>query len=376
MRVWIVGVGLAAACAGAGPVAAPPPSPPLTAVETTLFLIGDAGAPAPGGEPVLHALADALGNASGQRVVVFLGDNVYPRGMPDSSAPDRHEMERRLDAQMDVIAAGRARGIFVPGNHDWAKHGPDGWNAIRRQGRWIARRETPDLTLLPADGCPGPAAVDLGSRVRLILLDTQWWLHGGPKPVGPGSGCRAGDERAVADSLHADLASAQGRAVIVAAHHPLISAGEHGGFFGIEDHVFPLRVLKPWLWIPLPGLGSIYPLARQNGVSDQDQSNATNRQMVAMFASAMRDHPPLVWASGHEHNLEVLDGNSARWLLVSGAGIFGHEGPAFRRTDLRFGSGDAGFMRLEFLADGRVRLGVITVDREGRSRERFARWLE
>jgi hypothetical protein len=164
--------------------------------------------------------------------------------------------------------------------------------------------------------------------------------------------------------------------VIVAAHHPLISAGEHGGFFGIEDHVFPLRAVKRWLWVPLPGLGSIYPLARQNGISDQDQSNSTNQRMVAMFEAAMRDHPPLAWASGHEHNLEVLDGTTARWLLVSGAGIYGHEGPAFRRTSMRFGSGDAGFMRLEFFADGRARLGVIAVDREGRSRERFSLWLE
>ena len=376
MRLWIASGGLVAACAGALPLAAPAPQGPSGGVETTVFLIGDAGAPAPTGEPVLHALAEALGGASGRRVVVFLGDNVYPRGLPDSTAPDRAEMERRINAQMDVVAAGGARGIFVPGNHDWARHGPDGWNAIRRQGRWIAGRGTADLTLLPTDGCPGPAVVDVGSHVRLILLDTQWWLQGGPKPLGPGSGCRAGDERAVADSLHADLGSAGGRAVIVAAHHPLISAGEHGGFFGIEDHLFPLRAVKPWLWIPLPGLGSIYPLARQNGVSNQDQSNATNRRMVGMFEAAMRDHPPLVWASGHEHNLEVLDGTSARWLLVSGAGIYHHEAPTFGRTSLRFGTGDAGYMRIEFLADGRARLGVTTVDREGHSRERFSLWLE
>jgi hypothetical protein len=230
--------------------------------------------------------------------------------------------------------------------------------------------------LLPADGCPGPTPLDLGPRVRLILLDTQWWLHAGPKPLGPGSGCRAGDERAVTDSLRADLASAGGRAVIVAAHHPLMSAGEHGGFFGVGDHVFPLRAVKRWLWLPLPGLGSIYPLARQNGVSGQDQSSAANRGMVEKLEAAMRDHPPLAWASGHEHNLEVLEGTSARWLLVSGAGIYGHEGPTFGRRGMRFGSADAGFMQVEFFADGRARLGVIAVDREGRSRERFSLWLQ
>jgi len=376
MRIRILGAALVAACAGISPAVPPAPVVTTAAVETTLFLIGDAGAPAPEGEPVLRALAAALGSASGERVVVFLGDNVYPRGMPDSAAPDRAEMERRLNAQIDVITGAGARGIFVPGNHDWAKHGPDGWDAIRREGRWIAGRAGPGVSLLPPDGCPGPSVADLGSRIRLVLLDTQWWLHGGLKPVGPGSGCRAADEDAVADSLRADLASAGGRAVILAAHHPLASAGEHGGSFGIGDHVFPLRTVRRWLWIPLPGLGSLYPLARQHGASSQDQSSPVNRRMREMLEAAMSDQPPLVWASGHEHNLEVLEGTAARWLLVSGAGIYGHEGPVFGRKAMRFGSDDAGFMRLEVLADGRIRLGVEAVDREGRSQERFSLWLD
>lgn len=374
MRVRLAWAGLVAACAGASPIVAPP-VPAGARVEATLFLIGDAGAPAPAGEPVLQALAQALGNAQGEQVVVFLGDNIYPRGLPDSAAPDRPEMERRIDTQVDVVLGAGARGIFVPGNHDWARHSSDGWNAIRRQEGWIAVRGAPAVTMLPGGGCPGPSVVDVGTRVRLVLLDTQWWLQGDPKP-GPGSGCRAADEGAVADSLRADLAGAAGRSVIVAAHHPLESAGVHGGFFGIEDHVFPLRVVRPWLWLPLPGLGSIYPLARQNGISNQDQTGPVNRRMRKMFEAAMRDHPPLVWASGHEHNLEVLEGTSARWLLVSGAGYYGHEGAAFRRTDMRFGAAAPGFMRIEFLADGRIRLGVLAVDRQGRSTERFALWLE
>jgi Calcineurin-like phosphoesterase len=374
MRFGIVALGLVAACAGAGPSSVPRPAP--NAVEITMFLIGDAGAPAPGGEPVLKALSAELAKAPGQRVVVFLGDNVYPRGLPDSGAPDRAEMERRLDTQVDLVKAAGARGIFVPGNHDWAKHGPDGWNAMRRQGRQIARRGAPEVELLPVDGCPGPAVVDFGERVRLIALDTQWWLHGGPRPVGPESKCRAANERAVADSLKADLASAGKRTVLVAAHHPLASGGEHGGYFGVQSYLFPLRLVKPWLWIPLPGVGSTYPIARQSGVTNQDMAGIVNQRMREMLQRAMRDHPPLVWADGHDHNLQVLKGLSARWLLVSGAGIFGHEGPVNRLPETRFASQDAGFMRVEFLTDGRERLGVLAVDQEGRSLERFSAWLE
>jgi hypothetical protein len=194
--------------------------------------------------------------------------------------------------------------------------------------------------------------------------------------VGAESGCRAANERAVADSLRADLAAAGDRTVVVVAHHPLASGGEHGGYFVVQSYLFPLRLVKPWLWIPLPGLGSTYPMARQSGVSNQDMAGIVNRRMRDMLQRAMRDHPPLVWADGHDHNLQVLKGASARWLLVSGAGIFGHEGPVNRLPETRFASQSAGFMRLEFLTDGRERLGVLAVDREGRSQERFSVWLE
>jgi hypothetical protein len=33
-------------------------------------------------------------------------------------------------------------------------------------------------------------------------------------------------------------------------------------------------------------------------------------------------------------------------------------------------------MRVEFLTDGRERLGVLAVDQEGRLQERFSTWLE
>jgi len=377
MRAAVPLAGLVAACAGAAEPA-PPPAPLTGAreVETTLFLIGDAGNPAPGGEPVLRALARAIGNAPGERAVVFLGDNLYPRGLPDSGAPDRREMERRLDDQLAAARATGVRGIFVPGNHDWDEQGPDGWNAIRRQERYITAHGGPSITLLPGGGCPGPAVVDLGSRIRLVVLDTQWWLHAWAKPAAPNSGCRADTDRAVADSLRADLARAGGRQVVVVAHHPLATGGEHGGYFGLADYVFPLRHVRSWLWVPLPGIGAQYPEARQRGISNQDVTGPLNVRMRVALESAMREARPLVWASGHDHNLQVIRGASARHLLVSGAGIAGHESRAVRIGGSRFARAAPGFMRLDVLRDGRVQLAVVVVDRGGGSSEAFSMWLD
>ncbi|MDQ3811455.1 MAG: metallophosphoesterase, partial [Chloroflexota bacterium] len=344
-------------------------------IESTLLLVGDAGGPAAGEEPVLSALRTEAARNSRRTVIVFLGDNVYPAGLPDSTSPGRAEAERRLVAQLDVSRSTGARAIFIPGNHDWAKHSAAGWAAIRRQGRFIRDVGGPLARLVPEEGCPGPAVVDVTVRLRLIALDTQWWLQNGPKPHDPTSSCPADSEREVEDSLAAALRAGADRHVIVVAHHPLVSAGPHGGRFTLRDHLFPLRALAAWLWLPLPILGSLYPLARLSGISPQDMSSPENRRMRAALKRALSEHPPLLYAAGHDHNLQVIKGSSARYLVVSGAGIYGHQSSVGWRPRTTFAEAASGFVRVDLLKNGRVRLAVLIVERTGRSKERYSIWL-
>jgi hypothetical protein len=296
--------------------------------------------------------------------------------LPPANSAERPEAERRLATQVNVITSSGVSGYFVPGNHDWAKSGTQGWAAIRRQEQFIDSTGGGKVLLLPKDGCPGPAVVDIGSRVRLVLLDTQWWLHGGPKPEGTGSSCPAHTEADVVDSLRADIKRAAGRIVVVAAHHPLATGGEHGGYFGWEDHLFPLRQAVPWLWIPLPFIGSLYPAARQNGISSQDISSRRYQRLIAAFGRAFTDAQPALYAAGHEHNLQVITGAPARLELVSGGGIYDHSGRAFRIDGSVFARKASGFARLDVPATGRARLAVLQVDGSGRSREVFSTWVE
>lgn len=372
---WLSAAALAASGCGAASPSPAEPAPVLGAVETRLFLIGDAGAPAPR-DPVLAALGAQVAADPSRALVVFLGDNIYPSGLPAERAPGRAEAERRLDAQVDVVREREARGVFVPGNHDWGAWGPDGWDAVRRQGRRIADRGGPSVVLLPPDGCPGPAVIDVGARLRLIALDTQWWLHAYAKPLDPASSCGHDSEKEVEDALAAAIGGAAGREVVVAGHHPLASGGIHGGYFGWRDHIFPLREKKSWLWIPLPGIGSAYPLARRGGITNQDVSGPLNVRMRQALARAFEKGRPLAYAAGHEHNLQVIRGKGAEYLLVSGVGFFGHTTRTAHTEGTLFSRAASGFMRLDIPAAGPARLAVVVVDATGAADEAFSKMLE
>jgi hypothetical protein len=98
--------------------------------SSSVFLIGDAGDPqlplasvdAPDAnepliDPVLSALhaevAEAVDTIGAERTaVIFLGDNVYPKGLAPPGNPTRAHGQRVLDAQ--ITAIGRARGYFIP----------------------------------------------------------------------------------------------------------------------------------------------------------------------------------------------------------------------------------------------------------------------
>ena len=174
------------------------------------------------------------------------------------------------------------------------------------------------------------------------------------------------------------LRGAGERHVIVTAHHPLATGGPHGGYFTLGQHVFPLRDWRDWMWIPLPIIGSVYPLARMIGFSDQDTSGRRNRAMRAALDSTLATAPPLVYASGHSHGLEVLDGGPrAGTLVVSGTGVFGHVTNIAELNETRFRApGHSGWVRLDFERGGRVRLAVVTVDEAGTGMEAYAAYLE
>jgi hypothetical protein len=327
---------------------------PAAEIETTLFLIGDAGEPDPRqvGAP-LDSLAAQAAAAPERSIIVFLGDNVYPDGIPEEGAAEWADARRRLEAQVRAIPPG-ARGVFVPGNHDWANATAFGLYSIRLQEQMIASlAQGRNVRLLPSNGCPGPVTMDVG-RLRLVALDTQWWLHSFIVRDDK-SACPTATMGTVTAALRGQVRPAgDARVVLVAGHHPLMTGGIHGGYCGATG-----------------------PFRRFGGRS-QDILSSANRTMRDSLRSAFSGHPPLAYVAGHDHTLQVLRGGlDVDYLLVSGAGASSKTECAVRMRESYYVSQHrAGFMRVDIMKRKGVLLRVFRYPARNGSALSYSRWLE
>ena len=365
--LFLLGYGEAARPA-AEPVA---PSSPFAATVETLLLVGDAGKPAVG-EPLLKAVAAEAARDPERTLVVYLGDNLYPNGLPGERDPWRGEGERRLAAQADAALGAGARVLFLPGNHDWDGMGGDGLASVLRQERFLASR-SPRLLYAPGGGCPGPLLLPTPSGVTLAVLDTQWWLHHeGPKPEGESSPCAA---RSAEEAVAQLRVAARGGPLALLTHHPLASGGAHGQRTGDwKAHVFPLRDANPRIWVPFPGLGSLWVVYRGSRGTGQDLASRRYRRLRTDLARALEGYPALFQASGHDHSLQVLQAPvpEARWVLISGSGMFPGGAPVSKLPSTRFATPKAGFLKVHLGRGGSPRLTAHEADARGRAIESFA----
>ena len=323
------------------------PAPPATAeaVEAVVILAGDPGEARYHRYPVLPAMAAEVESwAAHMRrdsslVVVMLGDILYPVGMRPPQSPEFADDSARVADQIAVIrgdAARRygARMYFLAGNHDWGlKTDREGTQRLLNLGNFLGRMRIGGaaVDLVPEAGTGTPYVVDVGG-IRLVLLDTAWWIFD----------AEPARKQDVVNDMAAILASAGDRPVVIAAHHPLVSGGPHGVFRPVWEN-----------------LGIRYLLSRSGTILQDIESGPYRDFRYSLEKMFSRGARPLLFAGGHDHSLQVIqheDTAAPYFSVVSGSvskvsGAGWVAGTLFRRAA-------PGYMQLVLRRSGAVDLFV------------------
>lgn len=212
-----------------------------------VYLIGDSRR-AFEDETLMKMMGAHLSDATENSAVVFLGDNVQPSGLPDSTERHWGVAQRSLDAHMSLLDNFKGEIFFIPGNHDWARGDREGLEYVKNQRKYIESNLDRKDVFLPKKGRPGSEEIQLTNDIVLIIFDSQWWFHENEKSY-------AGivDEADIFVQIEDAISRNRDKKIIFAAHHPLYSVGNHGGHFPGSSILFPLLDVNPALYVPLPG---------------------------------------------------------------------------------------------------------------------------
>ena len=137
----------------------------------TFYLIGDGGyAHLEESIETLNFLKKRLDQADKASTLLFLGDNIYPNGMPsDKNSEERKSAELKLDNQIKIQENFAGNTIFIPGNHDWY----NGLEGLNEQEKYINDRMG-KKSFLPKGGC-SIEDIEINEKIGLVIVDSQWF---------------------------------------------------------------------------------------------------------------------------------------------------------------------------------------------------------
>ena len=132
----------------------------------------------------------------------------------------------------------------------------------------------------------------------------------------------------------------------------------HGGFYTLKQHIFPFTDMKKNLYIPLPLLGSIYPISRSVFGTPQDLKHPVYSDMIKQISAAAKTAPNLVFVSGHDHNLQHIKDSSYNYI-VSGGGC--KQNRTSKAKNSLYNNSNTGFSVMEVSTNKNVTINFYTV---------------
>ena len=311
-------------------------------IEKTFYLIGDAGKSPEGG--MSKALTAFNNHIKSKKTkgdyTIFLGDNIYPSGLPKKDQKGRDDAENALNGQIKSVEGFEGEVLFIPGNHDWYANGLKG---LKRQEKYIEDALGKN-TFQPENGCP-IEDIDVGDHIKIIIIDTQWYLENWNDNPTINDECEIKTRTRFFEELEGELKKAQNKTIVLAMHHPMYTNGVHGGYYSAEKHLYPTQSK-----VPVPVLASLVSQIRtQGGVSIQDRYNERYNELMKRLETLTYDVKNLIFVSGHEHTLQYIENESVK-QIVSGSGA--KESAAQLGKNGLFSYGNQGFAELTVFKDG------------------------
>ncbi|KMQ67645.1 metallophosphoesterase [Chryseobacterium sp. FH2] len=302
-----------------------------------IFLVGDVGnADEIQAQNTLNLLKSKLDSADKNSMLIFLGDNIYPGGMPKESDRGYPLAKQKLENQLAISKNFRGKTIVIPGNHDWY----NGLDGLKAQEEFVKTYLNDKKAFLPKNSCPIDD-INLTNDIKLIVIDTEWALVNWDNYPGINKNCTIKTREDLFTEFKDLINKNQDKRIIVALHHPIISTGVHAGFNSAKAHLYPLKSR-----IPVPGIASLINIVRSSsGANLEDINNQHYADLSNRLKSMVQDKDNIIFVSGHDHNLQYHEERNIR-QIISGAGSKVDPSTIAEKSDFSYGGNGFAILNL------------------------------
>ncbi|MHB0754425.1 metallophosphoesterase [Polaribacter sp. M15] len=323
---------------------------PNSEVLHTFYLIGDAGnSKRKEQDPALAYLEKEIEKANENSTLIFLGDNVYEKGIPKKVKKKKKKKRKkynlakhRLAVQYDIGKKFAGNTIFIPGNHDWYS----GLDGLKRQEE-LVEDALGKNRFQPESGCP-LEKIEINDEINVIVVDTHWFVTNWNKHPTINDKCEIKTRQKFFDEFEGMIKKSQGKTTLIALHHPMFTNGPHGGYYSFKSHIKPTPLLGSALNI----------LRKTSGATNTDQQNEKYNELRRRIITIAQANERVLFVSGHEHSLQyIIKDNIPQ--IVSGSGS---KNSAVKNVNGGiFGYGTQGFARLDIYKNGETTVHYYTV---------------
>ena len=312
-----------------------PEAPASARLDHAIFFIGDVGE-SKIVDSNIEMLKRQMNEVGKKGTVVFLG-NTISKGYSEEEIEDVDAGDPGLVKLLNSIKDFKGELIFIPGEKEWNQGRRKGWEALTNLETFVEDYLDRGDVFQPSGGCPGPVEIDLTDEVVLLIVDSQWWLHLGDKPEAE---CGLESTSDFLIRLNDAIQRNKNKKIVFATHHPIYSAGKHGGNFAF--------------------LGPVELYRKLFGTS-QDFAYPFYRQMRYMARKVSQGHDGIITVSAHDNSLQFTKKDGS-FFVVSGSGS---RSDYVSQKKMDVAIREVGFSKIIFLKNDEVWLEFWSVGADG-----------
>lgn len=278
--------------------------------------------------------------------LIFLGNNIPKLHQINSQVLKQDTM---LSKSLEMVNNFKGNSVYLKAENEWHL----GYEGATSLAKYLEQATENNKILLPRDNC-GLERLKINDQTVLLVVDSQWYLENWDKNPNINEDCDIKSKEDFFEALRGEINKNQNKVVILAMHHPVVSHGNHGGYFSFKNHIFPFQNK-----IPLPFVGSMINYTRaMSGVYSQDLQSKQYNELNHMIQTMGMMYENVIIVSGHEHNMQYINKQGVQQINI---GAVAYNSPSRIIGPYDFSVSEMGFGRIDVTSDRKAYLRIYTI---------------